>query len=133
VLLSEIWWASHSHTAIEIQYTLIRHLLDTVTCMWTYQPPCVKDAQDVARIRARYQEPKGLRKSKRVAGKAADPTGPEPQGQYVQSEDGSDISSVSSLHEPSAIPDLPADSGQDTTEERAIGRPPSSGQIAHAT
>jgi hypothetical protein len=94
----------------------------------------VKDAQDVARIRARYQEPKGLRKSKRVAGKAADPTGPEPQGKYVRSEDDSDTSSVSSLQttrrESSATPGPPADSGQDTEEERTIGAP-SNDQNAH--
>jgi hypothetical protein len=95
----------------------------------------VKDAQDVARIRARYQEPKGLRKSKRVAGQVADPTGPEPQGQYVRSEDNSDTSSVSSLQttrrESSATPEPPADSSEDTEEERTIRRAPSNDQNAH--
>jgi hypothetical protein len=100
----------------------------------------VKDARDVARIRARYQEPKGLRKSKRVAGKAADPTGPEPQGQYVQSEDESDesgVSSVSSLQatrrESSAIPEPLGDSSQDAEDERTIGRATPNDQNAHAT
>jgi hypothetical protein len=98
-----------------------------------------KVALDVAPVRARYEEPKGSRKLRRIAGKAADPAGPIPHGQYVRADSAEDNSSTSSTSSPPAsrtespaVLDPPATSTRDTAEERTPRRAPETRQTAHA-
>jgi hypothetical protein len=98
-----------------------------------------KVALDVAPVRARYEEPKGSKKSRRIAGKAADPAGPVPHGQYVRADAAEDNSSTSSTSSPPALRsespavlDPPATFTRDTAEERTPRRAPATRQTAHA-